>query len=290
MLPDIHRRIVNAKYVLEKAASIQAESSEMSFSISLLLMHDAIELMMLAVLDHLKVNVKNKREFLDFWSDIKQAGQPEPPDRIPMEALNKLRVGLKHNGNLPNPQNVRDLLPRTRGFFENVLGSYCQMTYEDVSLIDLISDEEVRTILKAARQKFTDGDKPAAMADLKIAFHKLDNPEGKYLPKLHAPGKPSLPSELTRVGWGNYLDQRHSFLEQCASRTNAIMFGIDPIRYARFTASGPGVQWSMTGIPYVNHWSTYQEVSLKNFDEFVSLLIDYALKVSEAYIPLTIRN
>lgn len=68
---------------------------------------------MIAVLDHLRINIRPKREFMDFWSEIKQAGHPEAPDTIPMQSLNKLRVGLKHNGNLPNPQQVRELLPRT---------------------------------------------------------------------------------------------------------------------------------------------------------------------------------
>jgi hypothetical protein len=46
MHQDIHRRIVNAKYVMERAASVQAERNEMSQSISVLLMHDAVELLM----------------------------------------------------------------------------------------------------------------------------------------------------------------------------------------------------------------------------------------------------
>ena len=50
MLPDIHRRIVNAKYIFERATGIQTEDAEMSLSIALLLAHDAIELLMLAVL------------------------------------------------------------------------------------------------------------------------------------------------------------------------------------------------------------------------------------------------
>lgn len=290
MLPDIVRRVVNAKYVLERAATLQAESSEMSLSISLLLMHDAIELLMLAVLDHLAVPNKKHREFMDFWGDVKQAGFSEPSDRIPMESLNKLRVGLKHNGNLPNPQTVKELLPRTRGFFENVLSTYCDMSYAAVSLIDLIPDENVRRILIAARQRFSDGEKAQAMTDLKIAFRQLEQPEGKYLPRLHAPKKPTLPVEMVRTGWSEYLNQLHAFLDQSAIRTNALMYGVDPIRYTNFLKTGPGVQWSLTGVPYVSHWGTYDAVSSEQFDELIAFLIDYALKVSEAYIPLAIQK
>jgi len=87
MLADIHRRIVNAKYILERASAIQAEANEMSQSISLLLTHDAVELLMLSVLDHLNVPAPKKREFLDFWSFMKQAHHPDPPDKIAMESL-----------------------------------------------------------------------------------------------------------------------------------------------------------------------------------------------------------
>jgi len=281
MLPDIRRRIVNAKYVLERAAGIQAESNEMSISISLLLIHDAIELLMLAVLDHRNIKAKERREFMDFWTDIKQAGLPVPPDDIPMRSLNKLRVGLKHHGNLPNSQTVRDLLPRARGFFENVLKSYCDLDYEDVSLIDLIADEEVREILKVARQKFIEGDKTTAMTDLKVAFHKIEHPGGKGLPKLHAPRKPSLPSQIDREV-GPYLEQLHDFLDRCATRTNLLTIGVDLRRYADFTRSGPALLWSVTGKYQAQHSVMgYEHVSSEKFDGFIAFLIDYALKVSE---------
>ena len=92
MLPDILRRIVVAKYVLQRASKMQDEGNEVSLSISLLLMHDAVEMLMIAVLDHLKISVRPKREFTNFWSEIKQAGHPEVPDSVAMQSLNKLRL------------------------------------------------------------------------------------------------------------------------------------------------------------------------------------------------------
>jgi hypothetical protein len=289
MHPGVLRRVVNSKYVLERASSIEAERNEMSLSISLLLTHDAIEMLMLAILDHLNV-IKGKREFMSFWSDIKAAGLQEPPDSIAMQNLNRLRVGLKHYGNIPNEKDARESILRARGFFENVLGLYCEIAYASVSLLDLIPDSAVRTLLTAARQKFVEGDKPSAMTDLKIALHKLENPEGKYLPTIQAPRRPSLAHDLMQGGWGSYMKELHSFLEQCASRTNAVMFGIDPIRYANFIGNGPGIQWSMAGAPYVNHWSSYHNVTVESFDELILFLVDYALRVSEAYIPMPVRT
>jgi hypothetical protein len=282
MLPDIHRRVVNAKYVLERAARIQAESNEMSLSISLLLMHDAVELLMLAVLDHLQLASKKRREFMDFWSDIKQAGHANPPDFVAMESLNKLRVGLKHNGILPRPQTVRDLLPRVLGFFENVLKDYCGLNYSEVSLIDLVPDQEVRSLLHEAQKKFSSAEKAEALGNLRIALHKVEEKRRKHRSLLHAPSKPSLPREVAKAGWGKYLNELDSFLRESALQTNAVMLGVDPVRYASFLRNTPIVQWSVSGKPTVIHSSTYAAVSEGDFTDMINFLIEYALKVSEA--------
>lgn len=284
MLPDIHRRIVNAKYVLERAARTQSESNEMSMAISLLLMHDAVELLMHAVLDHL--SLKKKFEFMTFWATIKEGGYPEPPDHAPMEVLNKLRAGLKHSGILPRPQTAQELLPRARGFFENVLKAYCSLDYAGVSLIDLVPDEEVRAFLNEAQSKFASGDKPGALTSLKLALHKIEYPKGKRLALMQAPAKPRIPSEMGRAGWDQYLDQIHSFLDQAASRMNAAMLGVDPVRYGAFVRSTPLVQWAMSGNYTVIMTSTYDKVSEAQFAEMLDFLIEYALKASEAYIPI----
>ncbi|MFZ0246015.1 MAG: hypothetical protein WAL68_10095 [Candidatus Binatus sp.] len=254
----------------------------MSLSLSLLLMHDAVELLMLAVLDQLQLASKKRRDFMNFWSDIKQAGHPEPPDFVPMESLNKLRVGLKHNGNLPRAQTVRDLLPRVLGFFENVLNAYCGLSYSDVSLIDLVPDQEVCSLLHDAQKMFSSGEKAEALTNLKIALHKLEHPKDKHLSLLQAPRRPSLPSEVARAGLGGYLDELDSFLKESAMRANAAMLGIDPARYSSFVRNTPIVQWSVSGKSTVVLTSTYSAVSEEDFTEMVNFLIDYALKVSEA--------
>jgi hypothetical protein len=276
MQPDILRRIVNAKYVFEKARSIQSESNEMSMSISLLLMHDAIELLMLAVLDYRNVTPAKRREFMEFWQELTNAGLPSPPDYIPMDSLNKLRVGLKHSGNLPNTQVVMQLTPRVRGFFENVLKSHCDIDYEDVSLIDLIADQEVRGPLKNAQRNFVRGDKLAAMVELKVAFHKIENSAGKRIEKLRPPDRPSLPNDLDREV-GSYMQQLHDFLDRCAIRTNLLTMGIDLDRYSEFSKAGPTLQWSASGKYSAFSRSTCEEITEEQFDGFVSFLIDYAL-------------
>ncbi len=95
---------------------------------------------------------------------------------------------------------------------------------------------------------------------------------------------------MERAGWGAYLTELHSFLGQCASRTNALMFGIDPQGYADFVRTGPSVVWSFTGKPSVQHRGIYDEITIERFDELISFLIDYAIKVTDSYIRLIERK
>ena len=81
------------------------------------------------------------------------------------------------------------------------------------------------------------------------------------------------------------MDQLHSFLNQSAFRTNAIMLGIDPTRYAFFARNTSQVSWSFSGQPQVVHSGTYEAVSEQTFTEMVTFLIDYAMRVSEVYVP-----
>lgn len=290
MHTDVYRRLVNAKYVLERASSIQAERNEMSISLSVLLMHDAVELLMVAILDHLNIADMKKREFKDFWPFAKQASGIDAPDKMAMERLNTVRVALKHSGILPNPAEARSLLARTKGFFENVLTLYCDKSYSDISMIDLVTNEEVQNLVKNARDKFKAGDKDHAMVDLKVAFHKVRHPEGSIIPGIVPPKMPSLPNEMRRAGWESYLNSLHSFMQNSATVTNSLMLGIDPVEYSRFVTVGPTLQWTMAGTYTAQFWRSYSEMTLETFDELLEFLIDYALKVSQVAVAKPVRT
>jgi len=278
ILPDIRRRIVNAKWILERAARMQDECTDMGFAVSLLLMHDAAEMLMLAVLDHLQVPVKKKREFMDFWPDLKQAGHPEAPDRLPLESLNKLRVGFKHNGNLPHPKEVRNLMARLRGFFENALEVYCQLSYADVSLADLVQYENVRTLLLNAQKQFSSGDKQGAMMSLGEALHRLEqHQERKFL---YAPRMPHLPTEMRQ--FERHIEPVYSFLRDSATTTNLLILGIDPRQYTKFLRQTPLIQWSAADTSTVIHRRTYESDTEEMFSEMVDFLVDYSIKIQEA--------
>jgi len=217
---------------------------------------------------------------------MKNAGHGDPPDFIAMDSLNRLRVVLKHSGNIPNPENVHNLFPRAKGFFENVLTQYCGLNYADISLLDVISDPEVKNSIRSAREKFSSGNKTEAMVDLAIAKLKAEKPSNSHVPWLYPPETPTISSELRQLGIHRYLEQLHSFLAGCASLTNAQTFGYDPFEYQAFKGILPHVVRSMAGTYQSQIWLSYDTISEEEFEVLVSYLIDHAIRLGDSYQPM----
>ena len=275
---DIYRRLVNAKYVLRRAGIAQREAHEMSQAVCVLLLHDAIEILMVAVLDHLGVTASTNRQFMDFWGLLKQNGHPDAPDKAAMDALNTIRVGLKHKGVIPNPREVRDLITRAQGFFENVLTLYCGLKFSDISLIDLVADLSIREMLSKATEKFDNGNKNHAMVDLRRTLDKVRSPRDRRIPGVLPPRMPHMDGALRSGGWERYLDALHNYLRANATITNILMLGVDPVRFFDFNNSVPSVQYTMGKTYHVTYGLDYANCSKERFEELIEFVIEYAVK------------
>ncbi len=282
MHADIYKRLVHAKLILDRAGSMLSRSTDLDISVALLLTHDAVELMMLAVLDHVGAPSNKKREFLAFWQDMKQIGKQEPPDYVAMESLNRLRVGLKHSGIIPNPKVVSELFPRAKGFFENVLRLYCSLEYASLSLLERIPDEDVKGFIVKGRAEFANGAKNEAMCAFAAALAKIERPRGRYIPRLVAPEAPDVPRELREMGFANYFKSLHAFLHSSAAVLNAQTFGFDSQQYRSFRRMLPTAMQSFSGEFQFQLWTTYEKLDEDAFEKIDDFLVDYAVKVFDA--------
>jgi hypothetical protein len=127
---DVHKRVLHAKYFLSRARQAQTDRNELGIAVSLLLMHDASEMLMLAVSDHLQLSAK--WSFMEFWAKVKDKTGRQPPHRSPMQELNSLRVGLKHKGTLSHAQTVRDLTARVEIFCEEITREFLDVNFTDL--------------------------------------------------------------------------------------------------------------------------------------------------------------
>ena len=262
--PDISKRLLYVKYLLSRAKPANADRNDLSVAVSLLLIHDAIEMLMLAVVEHLQVPMPKKWDFMDFWTEIGKH-HTEPPQRILMDALNNMRVGLKHKGNLPNPHRVRDLLPRIEVFCEDVAKMYIQIDLAELSLADLVADDEVRNTLRKARQAFLPGDKNDAFVNVRIAFDKLLRQSSSDTSLIREP--------RTREALQNTVLESVRIL-------NILMLGIDDARYRFFVANTPQTVWTISGKCQVNIQRDYNRVLDAVFETCFEFVVDVALNAS----------
>lgn len=276
--PDIRKRLLYAKYLLSRAKKDQNDRNELALAACLLLMHDATELLMLATADHLSIGPK--WGFMEFWDKVKQSGYKEPGHRIPMAQLNDMRVSLKHKGILPRPQSVRDLFPRVEIFCEEVTKDLIDLSFGELSLADLVADDEVRNGLRDATQALSSGDKNQAFINLRVAFDKLHRIISKDMPLINEPRRlRSSRSEIPSHALDD-LHAMHDAINECVETLNVSMLGIDPVRYTFFISNTPNVSWTVSGVHQTVLSRDYNNMPDEVFHTCLEFVVDVALQAS----------
>jgi hypothetical protein len=151
-------KLLLARRLYELARENTSAANDISLSIGINLLQDAVELFLLAVSEHVNAGVQSGTNFDKYMDLINAKILPkELPFRPRLVALNKLRVNSKHYGLAPARSEVEGLQVTVREFFEEVASSILGLAFATVSLIDLVRDGEVKELLREAESAFSDG-------------------------------------------------------------------------------------------------------------------------------------
>lgn len=233
---------------------------------------------MLAATDYLGIGSNWK--FMEFWEKVKQSGHKEPGHKTPMSQLNDMRVSLKHKGILPRPQSVRDLFPRVEIFCEEVARDLLSVDFGDLSLADLVADDEVRNALRDATQALSNGDKNEAFTNVRIAFDKLHRLISKDMPLIDEPRPVRSSSYDIPRDTVNDLEHLSDAVSECVETLNVSMLGIDPIRYTSFINNTPHISWTVSGLRQTMLSRDYNNVPDDVFHTCFEFVVDVALNAS----------
>lgn len=117
------------------------------------LLQDAVESFLLAVADHIGVNLEEKTHFDKYFVLINEKISPKKlPFKNRLLQLNRIRVNSKHHGIQPARNECDRLVESVREFFEEVSTSILGVTFSTVSTIDLLDNSEVKTHLLEAKK------------------------------------------------------------------------------------------------------------------------------------------
>lgn len=162
-------RLSLARYLLYQADRQISQPSPLR-CVGLLSLHDSLEIFLDTAAE--AVNAPgSRRDFKDFWRCFAAAA---PPVNLPMERsiekINKARVSLKHHGQRPSNDQLRDYVVTSRTFLDEICPLCFGINFEDISMINLVTNVQTRDLLTLSQLRLDEGDLYEAIANVAKAF------------------------------------------------------------------------------------------------------------------------
>lgn len=140
--------LLDSKALMEHAILHQQNGSKIDMRLAINHAHQAVELTLRKKAEDLG---DSPYDFPAIIKVLKDKGVSIPYQRQ-IEELNKTRILTQHYGTTPNENDARRLVFVARDFLIDFWKDALGVDYDSISLIDLISNDEIRKILKEAEK------------------------------------------------------------------------------------------------------------------------------------------
>jgi hypothetical protein len=202
-------------------------------------------------------------------------GFPPVPDQVQIQHVHSLRNDAQHKAKYPTEIEVSDSRAFTKTFLDNITTQVWGKNFEDISLIDLIQNAEVKALLQSARGYFDSNDYTQCVAYLKVAFELAIGKASELLtgnyPNSSTFDPPEIPKELVES------------LIKTTTVVSMLALGLDFAEYMRYKHATSSVLSFHTGDNLVHAAITGPE---PNEDE-ARFALNYVVDVSsqiESYV------
>lgn len=166
------RHVLLARYYLHLAAEQLRSTSDTAKFAAINLFHEALETTLVTCADHLNANVPEKSGIELYLDRINQKlnGQ-ELPFRSRVLQFNRARVAAKHHLTLPEESFLTLISTVVPEFIQTAVRLTFGRDLEQVSLVDLIENEEVGSHIRQAQTDFGAGKYYACLTAVRKAFY-----------------------------------------------------------------------------------------------------------------------
>ncbi len=286
--PETIRRLAFIKYFFQFAREQSKYPSPQNY-VSILMFHDSVELFMYLSAQFRDINIKTKTNFMEYWEKFEQNGF-ELTHKADMNKLNEARKGFKHSGNLPNRDDIEYYRVITQSFFEENCPTIFGIEFAEISLLDLIQDEEARKELENAQDKFKNGHYKESLEIIAIAFHiLLENYEKNKKVYELSPFRIGANLEYEMDFSNRYTENRGLYnLKKTVQRIQEVLkiiiLNLDYRKYIKFRLLTPDNVVYAKGVKYSTMWlSRRDKMDFKKDDvEYcIEFVIESALKLQE---------
>ena len=288
--PETIKRLSFIKYFYQFAKEQSKLPTHQNY-ISILMFHDSVELFLYLSAEQLNVNLPHYIHFMEYWEKINnKLNGKELTQRTSMDKLNRTRVSLKHKGLYPNPDDIEYFRVSTQNFFEENCPKIFGIEFANISLLDLIQDDEVRKILENAHDFYINSKYKEALTHIGIAFHALLE-NYKKSTSIYGKSPFDIGENLDFIMFDWNMENRE--LGKISNTVKAIQKILEPIilnldyrRYLKFRFLTP--IFILNGDEYYDKyhiiWATERDkndIKKENVEYCIKFIIESALKLQE---------
>lgn len=288
LTPEIVKRLSYIKYFYEFAREQSKLPSPQNY-ISILMFHDSIELFLHLSAQFRDIKIKTNINFMEYWQKFVDDGF-KLSRKADMNKLNEARKGFKHSGNFPNRDDIEFFRVITKSFFEENCPIIFGIEFTNISLLDLIQDDEVREILENAHDFYINSKYKEALTHIGIAFHALLE-NYKESTSSHGRSPFYIGENLDFIRYASKIGNRE--LSKISITIKAIQKILEPIilnldyrRYLRFRFLTPIFVLSGKEYydKYIIHWTTERDnndFKKEDVEYCMNFIIESGLKLQE---------
>ncbi|MGW4476074.1 hypothetical protein ACWENQ_40950 [Nonomuraea sp. NPDC004354] len=264
--------------------------------------HDAIELFLILAVEHLGMSVKEKAfvpKYFDGLHPSNNNGQGvELAGRNGVKRLTDRRNAFKHANTWPDAQGIEQSRADTATFFEENTPKVFGIEYAEINMADLVPQESVRDLVKAAAAAESAGERIEAMAFLVDAANAVSHEHVgetfepspfSFGPDLSWPMRENeianvLRSEQDFRGDGSKLAKQITTLTEITLATQRALrvttLGIDYAAFHKFRILTPIVDHSVNGERSIHHPFDYAPTA-EHYAYCLHVVITMALRLAD---------
>lgn len=177
------KQLLLSKRIYLEGCEFAERNDPVSSGLAISLFQDAVEMFVWTLIKERNIAVKENAQFTTNIESLSRDGAKL--SFVPqLQELNKARVGFKHYGNLPAITEAEKFRTYVEEFLRVSFAEYFEQSFENLSLVDIVAFDDVRSHLKSSEEfvvlaKYSEAIHEAAIAK-SILFSKLD----RFIPKV----------------------------------------------------------------------------------------------------------
>lgn len=177
------KQLLLCKRLFAEGSMFGERPDAVSSGLAISLFQDSVEMCVWALVKEKNITAKDGASFTANLEAVQKAGFMVQ-HVAKLSELNKARVGFKHYGNLPAPDEAVKFQAYVDDFLKAAFRDHFNLDFEELSLVDLVSDGQVRKRLKDAERLMQGGDFTKAVFDIAVAKAMLFGRLDRFVPKV----------------------------------------------------------------------------------------------------------